>query len=911
MLVPYDLATEYRRDPLGLDAPRPRLGWRLRGDGRGQRQTAYRVRVWLADADPGRPWWDSGVVGGREPVVRYEGPALASRQAFVWTVAVCDERGQWSPESTPARWEMGLLASDDWSAQWIAAPPWAAAADLPAGVPPAARVLTPPALLRASLTLEAAPVRARLYATALGVYEAHINGTRVGRVRLAPGWTDYHRRVRYQVYDVTALLHEGPNVLGLVLGDGWYAGYLGFGGRRQLYGGTPAAFAQLEVDGPGGMRRVLATDGTWRARPGPILYSDFLMGEAYDARRAVPHWSAGTDEPDGSDEAGGAWMAVVEREAPAVRITADRDDGVVVAESVAPVAASRRGPRRWQFDFGRNLVGQPTLTAEGRRGTVLQLRSAEVLDADGQLYTANYRAAACSDMVVLAGGGRERFTPTFAYRGFRYVEVTADAALDAPPSVVVQVLESSTGPAGQFRCGLELVNKLQANILTSQRGNFVAVPTDCPQRDERLGWLGDAGAFAETAAYNRDVAAFFEGWLETVRDSQSEAGAFPDVAPRIVDEADGAPAWGDAGVIIPGVMHRMYGDDHMLAENYSAMRRWVAYIHAANPSGLWQQRRANDFGDWLAVDTSTDHTLLATAYYAMDVRLLARMAKRLGDTAAAQEYGALEARIRRAFQAAFLDSDGRLAHPTQTGCVLALHLDLVPSGARPAVARQLVSDIAGRGGHLSTGFVGTALLGPVLCEAGYSEVAYEILTQTTYPSWGYMIHHGATSMWERWDGWTASHGFQNPEMNSFNHYALGSVGAWLYGWVAGLRPDPSDPGFRSVVVAPYPDHRLGFVSASLLTPQGRLSVRWTQRRSGRLVLAVTVPPSTVATIHVPCGPSQQVWVRGRPASEVETLEMLPREARAMVCRVGSGSHRWVVDEQEPQPSARTPREARA
>ncbi len=899
MLLPYDLATEYRRDPLGLDAPRPRLAWRLRGDGRGQRQTAYRLSVWEAGADPARLWWDSGVVAGREPVVPYGGPALASRQGFVWTVAVCDERGDWSTASAPARWEMGLLGPDDWSAQWIAAPDWGTAADLPAGVPAAARALAPPALLRGTLTLATVPVRARLYATALGVYEAHLNGTRVGGVRLAPGWTDYHRRVRYQVYDVTALLQEGQNVLGLVLGDGWYAGYLGFGGRRQLYGGTPALLAQLEVDGPDGARQVLATDGGWRARPGPILYSDFLMGEAYDARRAVPRWSeAETCRDRGAAEE--VWMPVVVRQAPAVLVTADRDDGVVVTETMAPVAVSRIASRRWQFDFGRNLVGQPTLTVAGRRGTTLQLRSAEVLDAEGQLYTANYRAAACTDILVLAGEGTERYTPTFAYRGFRYVELTADDALDAPPSLVVQVLESATGPAGQFRCGLPLVNQLHANILTSQRGNFVAVPTDCPQRDERLGWLGDAGAFAETAAYNRDVAAFFEGWLETVRDSQSEAGAFPDVAPRIVDEADGAPAWGDAGVIIPAVLHSLYGDHQMLTVNYEAMQRWVAYIRAGNPSGLWQNRRANDFGDWLAVDQSTDHVLLATAYYAMDVRLLAGIAQRLGDTAAVREYGELGDRIRHAFQSAFLDGDGRLVHPTQTACVLALHLDLVPHAARAAVARQLVDDIGARGGHLSTGFAGTALLGPVLCEAGFADVAYEILTQTSYPSWGYMISHGATSMWERWDGWTTSHGFQNPEMNSFNHYALGSVGAWLYGWVAGLRPDPADPGFRSVVVAPFPHRSLGFVSASRLTPQGALSVRWTLRRSGRLVLGVKVPPSALATIHIPCGPGQQVWVRGRPVGEAEHLELVPGEERAVVCRVGSGTHRFVVDEQEPR-----------
>ncbi len=899
MLTPCDLATEYRQNPLGIDAVRPRLGWRLRGAGRGRRQTAYRVRVWEVSAAGQRLWWDSGVVPGREPVVPCGGPEARSRQAFAWTVQVRDEQGEWSRESTPATWEMGLLHSADWTAQWIALDP-ESPSEFPEAAPPVARVLSAPALLRRAWALPARPVRARLYATALGVYEAYVNGQRVGRQRLAPGWTDYRRRVRYQVYDVTNLLKAGANVLGLLLGDGWYAGYLGFGGHRQLYGRRPALLAQLEVELSDGTHLCLGTDGQWQGRSGPILYSDFLMGEAYDARREVPHWCEAPLALSG-------WRPAVAREAPPILVTADRDDGVVATERVEPISAVSPRPGAWLFDFGRNLVGQPDLTVSGSRGTMLQLRCAEVLDASGQLYTDNYRAAACTDFFTLAGAREEsgepsleRFHPTFAYRGFRYVEVTAAGELAAPPALSALVLESASEVAGQFRCGLPLANQLQANIVTSQRGNLVAVPTDCPQRDERLGWLGDAQAFADTALCNRDLAAFFSGWMETVRDSQSAAGAFPDVAPRIVDEADGAPAWGDAGVLVPAALYARYGDRQMLAENFPAMQRWVAYLTDANPDGLWRHRRANDFGDWLAVDPSTDSTLLATAYYAEDVRQLAAMASRLGREADAASYQALWQHIREAYQQAFLDpASGQLLHPTQTAAVLTLHMQLAPEAARPGIARQLADDIAARGGHLSTGFAGTAFLLPVLSDAGLGQVAHQLLAQTTYPSWGYMIRHGATSMWERWDGWTPDRGFQNPEMNSFNHYALGSVGAWLFGWVAGVRPDPADPGLQSVVVAPVPDPTMGWVSATCATPAGSVRVRWTQRASGRLVLGLRVPPSTTATVRLPLAPGQAAWESRRPLAQAPGVEVLAFGGAAVHCRVGSGRYRFVVDAGSP------------
>ena len=701
-----------------------------------------------------------------------------------------DGAGDASPYSPLAVFETGLLEGSDWEGTWISA------GKGPAGdlVPPSgdeyddlANGLAPSPYLRREFPLDKPVRRARMYATARGVYELYMNGNRVGNDVLAPGWTDYDRRIQYQTHDVTPLLAEGPNTLGAVLGDGWFAGFIGFDPKHRgaLYGSRPQFLAQLDVEYEEGTTESLATDGSWSCSKGPILYSDLLMGESYDARREMPGWT----EP-GFDDSG--WYGVEVEELGSTNLVAQPDEGIRVTEELEALAVTEPESGRYDFDLGRNMVGWVRLRVAGEAGTRVTLRHAETLNPDGTIYTENLRSARQTDAYTLKGGGGEVYEPRFTFHGFRYVEVTGYPGEPRPGAITGRVVHSATPPSGSFECSSALVNELQENIVWGQRGNFLSVPTDCPQRDERLGWMGDAQVFVRTASFNMDVAAFFEKWMVDVQDAQSPEGAFPDVAPllrgsELIDLRWGAPAWGDAGVIVPWTIYRTYGDTRIVERHYDAMARWMEYLHEANPDLIRKNRMGNNYGDWLS--PKGDHTpkhLLATAYWAYDAKLMAEMAEATGRNEDAREYRDLNERIKAAFQEAYVFPDGRIERDTQTCYLLALHMGLLPEDLRSAAAEHLVRTIEREDWHLSTGFVGVGYLCPVLTEAGYTEVAYRLLENETYPSWGYTIKNGATTIWERWDGWTQESGFQSPNMNSFNHYSLGSVGEWLYRYVAGI-----------------------------------------------------------------------------------------------------------------------------
>ncbi|HET8631741.1 MAG TPA: family 78 glycoside hydrolase catalytic domain, partial [Thermomicrobiales bacterium] len=816
------LRCEYLVNPLGLDVARPRLSWELTARRRGQRQTAYRV---LVASDPATlaedrgDLWDSGRVASDQSAhVVYDGPALASGQRAWWKVRAWDRDGVPADWSEPAWWEAGLLRPEDWAGQWIGLPLQDTPPDEAA--PDGLDGLVPSPYLRRVVRLPGAPRRARLYATARGVYELRLNGERVGDAVLAPGWTDYDRRIQYQIYDVTDLLRPGDNALGAILGPGWYAGHVGFGHRCRHYGARPQLLLQLHVELDGGATLVVASDGAWRGATGPIRYSDLLMGEHYDARRDLPGW----DEP-GFDAAD--WRPVDAQPRDAVPLVAERAEPVRVTEESPARAVTAPAPGVAIADLGQNITGWVRLRVRGEAGTRVQLRFGEVLNPDGTLYTANLRAARATDTYVLRGGGDEIWEPRFTFHGFRYVEVTGYPGALAPDALTGRVVGSDTPLAGAFSCSSELVNQLQRNIDWGQRGNFLSIPTDCPQRDERLGWLGDAQVFVRTACCNRDVAAFFTKWLDDVADAQSAAGAYPDVAPRLVDAADGAPAWADAGVIVPWTLWQHYGDTRIIERHWGAMTRWLDYLRRANPDLLWEARRNHDFGDWLSVEADTPKDVIATAYFAHDARLMAQMARAIGRDAEAADYADLAARIAAAFNAAYVTADGRVKGETQTAYALALHFGLLPPNLRPLAAGHLVADIERRGRRLSTGFVGVGYLCPTLTAAGHLDVAYRLLLNEEFPSWGYSIRHGATTIWERWDGWTAERGFQDPGMNSFNHYALGAVGAWLYRAVAGIDTDPERPGYRHIVFHPRPGGGLTYARAELRSPYGPITSHWT------------------------------------------------------------------------------------
>jgi alpha-L-rhamnosidase len=883
VITPYDLRCEHRVTPLGIGERRPRLAWKLRAPGRGEAQSAYRIEV--------AGMWDSGRVEDADArVVEYGGPPLASGTRYRWRVTVWDRHG--GPAGAADSWfETGLLDPSEWSAAWIARDPTL----VPIVDPPSegdrpldAHGLEPCPHLRRAFQVRGPVRRARAYVTARGVYELRLNGRRVGDAELAPGWTDYTRRIRYQAYDVTDHLRDGENVVAAVLADGWWSGYVGFDPRRPAmhYGRFPELLAQLHIDLEDGARQVVATDAAWRERPGRIRYADLLMGECHDARESLD----GFDAPGYDD---GDWRPVAVMSADRSTLVAAVDEPVRVLDELRPAAVTRRPDGELLADFGQNLVGRVRLTVSGSPpGRRIVLRHAEALRADGSLYTENLRTAEATDVFIAAGEGVEVFEPRFTFHGFRYVEVSG---LEGELDVVARVLGSDTPWAGSFRCSDPEVEQLQSNIRWGQRGNFLSVPTDCPQRDERLGWLADAQVFLPTACWNADVAAFFTKWMDDVLDAQGSDGAFTNVAPRISGVPDqGAPGWGDAGVIVPWHLYRVYEDRRVLERSFDGMLAWVDHVHRNNPDLVWRHAVGPHFGDWLQVGVQTPRDVLATAFFAHSAALTARAAQVLGRDADAARCDALAARIRERFRESFVDADGRVAGGTQTGYLLALALGLLADEQVDAAVEHLAADIEARGRHLSTGFLGVGLIAPVLTDHGRADLAYALLHQAGYPSWLYSVRHGATTVWERWDGWTAERGFQAAAMNSLNHYALGSIGEWLYRDVAGISQAAGSAGFRELVVRPRMGGRLVWAEGRYESVRGLVAARWELLGGDRFVLEVEIPPGVAATVHVPTSDPPSVCEGDRPLADHEDVTVAGASDGALVCQVPAGRYRFTA-----------------
>jgi alpha-L-rhamnosidase len=870
--------------PADLGDTRPMLGWRLTGSGRGRAQSGYRVVVHSGR----RLVWDSGRVRSNASAnVRFGGPPLRSLRGYSWRVQVDDEHGRRSAWSAPARWRTGLLHAAQWHGSWIAAPPGAARA--PADPPSALVPLAQGGVyLRRDFATRGPVASARVSVTALGLYELRVNGRRVSRDVLAPGWTEYARRVTSRTYDVTGLLRPGANALGAVLGEGWYAGRI-FGGRR--WGTSPALRAQLDVTYADGSTDRIATDRGWTAGSGCVRSAGIYDGEAFDARAEPRGW----DEPGfarSDPVAAAGWQPVVTgREA--AEIVPDRAPPIRVVRTIAPVAVTHPAAGTWIFDLGENVAGWARLRVRGPRGSTVRLRFGELLDAGGGLYRANLRGAAQTDAYTLRGGGEETWEPRFTYHGFRYVEVTGLAGRPPRGTIAGRVVSTALAPYGTLTTSSPLVRRLQAAIRASQRSNFLAVPTDADQRDERLGWTGDIQAFASTAAFNADVSGYLGQWLQTLRDDQAPDGAFPDTAPS-TSGGVGNAGWGDAGTVVPWTLYERYGDPRVLADAYPSMLRWVDYLQQHSDGLL---RPAYNYGDWLATaDTPTD--FVATAFFARSVQLTQRAAAVLGHTADAARLAGLHAAIRAAFVQRWIAPDGTIGWGSQTSYALALAFDLVPDEFRAAAAGHLVADVEARDEHISTGFLGTPYVLGALAGAGRTDLAYRVLEQRTYPSWGYMLTRGATSIWERWNAIAVDGELQDPSANSFNHFALGSIGDWLYGSVGGLAPDDRGPGYQRFVVRPTPGGTLTSGGATIATAYGRAADRWTTS-GGRPAIAVAVPVNAVAEVHVPLAPGQTVLEGGRPAAERPGIRVAPAAARAAdpgaaVFTVGSGRYRFTV-----------------
>jgi alpha-L-rhamnosidase len=861
---------------------------------------ATRLARLAMTADDGFTAWINGVqIGGRDPVgENWRHPIVVDVTTLVReganTIAVAAVNASPSPAGLLGTLELteadgvhsfttsgGWKATDqepagDWKAPGYDDSAWPAAKELARwGGGPWGSVLASqrPARLRRDFHLAGKPIaRARLYSTALGLYEAEVNGHRVGHDQLAPGWTDYRKRVQYQTYDVTDLLRRGANAIGVSVASGWYSGSIASFGQ-QLYGERPTLLAQLEVTYTDGSTAAVTTGTDWRSATGPILSADLMAGEEYDARLETPGWSS----PAFDDS---LWQPVDAVSGVTVSVAAQLEAPTRIERELAAVGVSEPQPGVYVFDLGQNMVGSVRLRVSGEAGRSVRLRHAEVLDRSGMLYTANLRTAQATDTYTLKGAGEEIYEPRFTSHGFRYVEVTGYPGVPARSAVTGRVMHTSEPFTMSFRTDAPMLNQLHSNITWGQRGNFLAVPTDTPARDERLGWTGDINVFSSTAAYNMESARFLTKWLRDLRDGQSGAGAFPDVAPRIGPTGEGTAGWGDAGVTVPWNLYQAYGDRQVLEDSFPAMQAWIAYLEARSTGYL---RPAEGFGDWLNIADETPKDVIATAYFAYSTDLVARTARVLGQDPG--PYDALSAKIRAAFQSAYVSADGTVKGDTQTAYVLALSMDLLPDSLRTPAADRLVDLIKAKGWHLSTGFLGTPRLLPTLTATGHTDLAYRLLEQSTFPSWGYQIGRGATTMWERWDSIEPDGSFEDPAMNSFNHYAYGSVGEWMYQNITGI--DIGSPGFQNIVIRPRPGGSVHEATGRYDSLYGPITTHWTLH-AGAFTLDLSVPVNATAEVWVPARSAADVTKTGTGATFLRLAE------DCAVYAAGSGHHRFTA-----------------
>ena len=786
-----------------------------------------------------------------------------------------------------ADWTTARIAPANWFAKSFDDSKWQHAAVVaklgadPLGYP---RSVVPGACFRREFPVAKSVRRARVYSSALGNYQLFLNGKRIGDDILAPGWTDYHKRVVYQVYDVTKMLQPKANAIGAILGGGWYADTLGW--KRLLYDfGPPPVrlLAQLEIEYTDGTRDSLVTDGSWKTAASPILLSEIYDGEDYDATLEQREWN----QPSFADA---KWKAAAIAPTPSTALVAQNFQPIRVEKTLVGKNLANPKPGVYVYDLGQNMVGWERLRVSGPKGTKIRLRFGEVLKPDGELYTDNLRTAAATDNYVLSGTGNEEFEPHFTFHGFRYIEITGYPGTPSPNAVEGVVFHTDAPFSMKFTSGNSMVNQLWSNILWGQRGNFLSVPTDCPQRDERLGWMGDAQVFWRTASYNAELAAFSHKFSTDMRDAQSPKGPYAVVSPRISLISEGAAGWADAGVIIPWTAYQQYRDRRIIEENWDAMEFWMKYLESNNPNFLWLKARGDDYGDWLAIGSKTSKDLIATAYWAYDASLMQQMATVLGRTDEAERYQQLFEKIRAAFNEAFVKPDGTVGTGSQTSYVLALHMRLLPESLRAIAATNLVADIRANSGHLTTGFLGTPYLMLELTSSGHADVAYDLLFNTTYPSWGYMIEHGATTMWERWN---SDQMLDQPSMNSFNHYAYGAVAEWLYRDVAGIESEFGDPGFHRIHLHPEFNAKLGSVEATYDSVYGPITSNWTVSES-RTTWSVSIPANTTAVLYFPTSARIRVRETGKTVRESPDFKSLREENGRSLFEAGAGSYNFSL-----------------
>lgn len=875
-----DLRCEYRVNPVGIGVRIPRFSWKLTGSGRGIAQAGYQVQV--AEGDPlfRTLIWDSGQVRSDQSVhIRYEGSELASRKVYHYRVRVRDSRGNQS-DWLAAFWETGIMDAAEWTAQWITC-------DL------ARNHRSPEASQMFRSTFEAGgSVRsARIYATALGIYELEMNGRRLNENKFAPGWTSYHKRLQTQTFDVTGLVRTGNNAIGITIADGWYKGRIG-GHPCDFYGDQRAILLQLHLVYEDGTEDTVITDERWRVDTGPIRAASIYDGETYDARLERDGWS--TSSYEDSD-----WLPVSILDHGKQMLIPQENVPTKVMRVMKPIALLRTPAGEAVLDFGQNMVGWVSLSVRAAEGTIIELAHAEVLDRDGNLYTDNLRSAKQTTRYVCRGGLEEYYEPRFSFQGFRYVKVSGYPGELSLEPFTAHVIYSDLDETGTFECSDESVNRLQRNIVWGQRGNFLDVPTDCPQRDERLGYTGDAQVFIRTAAFNMDVASFFAKWLRDLKADQLPSGGVSNTVPDTLPGWDlhSAAGWGDAAVICPWTMYLCYGDKRLLEEQYDSMKSWVTFIrNLGEQEYLWNS--GFQFGDWLALDApagsyagATPKDYIATAFYAHSTDLLARAARVLGREEDAAEYEELHKRIREQFNLEFVSRTGRLVSPTQTAHALALSFGLVEGDVRTRVEQSFVQLLAESDDKLTTGFLGTPYLCSTLTEIGRLDLAYKLALSRAFPSWLHSVEQGATTIWEHWDGLRADGSFWSADMNSFNHYAFGAIGDWFYRVVAGIDTDADKPGYKHVRIHPRPGEGLTHAKASFESMYGEILSSW-RIEGGVMNIRIALPPNTAGTVILPGVRQEEVTEGERKLADSEGVRQVIVQEEDLRLELDSGSYRF-------------------
>lgn len=808
--APTGLRTEYLVNPEVVDVLRPRFSWVLEHPERGQKQAAWQILVSTQPEVNTGEVWDSGRVEGPQSThVVYGGKPLESGRTYYWKVRWWDAGGAASAYSRPARFSMGLLSPSDWKGKWIGGANQ----------------------LRKEFALPARPVRARAFVSGLGYYELRINGRKVGDYVLDPGWTTYEKRVLYTAYDVTNLLRQGANAVGLILGQGWY--------------GSRAGLLQLNVEMEGGQRMEVVTDASWKVRQGPIVADSIYDGETYDARQETPGW----DRP-GYGDAG--WQAATVMDPPKGVLSAQMMPPIRVTDTIVPLKMTSPRPGVYVFDMGQNFSGWCRLRVRGPRGTAVQLRHAELIYDDGMINVENLRRARATDTYILRGEGDEEvWEPRFTYHGFRYVELTGFPGTPRLDTLRGRVVHSDVKPHGGFAASKPILNQIQRLILWGIRSNLHSVPTDCNQRDERMGWMADAHLYTEPTLWNYDSAAFFSNFLRNIRDIQGSDGSVTDTVPHKYGRRPADPAWGAAYPLITWYLYLYQGDRRILEEHYEGIKAWTEFQRSKAQDGILSY---SYYGDWVPVER-TPGEFVSTFYYYYSAYLTSRIAEILGRKADAEAYSKLSAEIRDAFNKKFLNPDNTYANGTQTAQTLALYLDLAPKERRGEVFSRLRDDIVyGKNTHLTTGIIGTKYIMELLSRQGQTSLAYELATQTSYPSWGYMIENGATTLWELWQNKTG------PAMNSHNHPMFGSVGAWFYRALAGIELDEQKPGFERIRITPGAVRDLAWASGETETLRGPVAARWSRSPEG-IRLEAVIPVGSTAEIHLPKFNWQQIEVQ--------------------------------------------------